>query len=122
MTSGDSDSVLLVGPSAPATQRLPAVGVGDLADDPRRGEVDLADQMLGAVIGLADPVGVEGVGGEDVGAGVGEALRDLADQLGPGQVQEVVIALLVAAEVERAAIIGLAEPARLDLRCRRRRP
>ena len=72
-------------------------------------------RCFGAVIGLADPVGVEGVGGEDVGAGVGEALRDLADQLGPGQVQEVVIALLVAAELERAAIIGLAELARLDL-------
>ena len=59
---------------------LPLVGVGDLADDPRRGDVDLAHQMLGAIIGLADPVGVEGVGGEDVGAGVGEALRDLAHQ------------------------------------------
>ena len=71
--------------------------------------------MLGAVIGLADPVGVERVGGEDVGARIGEALRDLADQLRPGQVQKVVIALLVAAEVERAAIVGVGEPARLDL-------
>ena len=40
--------------------------------------VDLADEMLGAVIGLADPVGVEAVGGEDVGAGIGEALGDVA--------------------------------------------
>ena len=67
------------------------------------------DQMLGAVIGLADPVGVERVGGEDVGAGIGEALRDLAHQVGPGEVQQVVIALLVAGEIERAAIIGLGE-------------
>jgi len=72
--------------------------------------------MFGAVIGLADPVRVEGVGGEDVRAGLGEARRDLADQLGPGQVQEVVIALLIEREIEAPAIIGLGEPARLNLR------
>ena len=35
--------------------------------------------------------------------------------VGPGEVQKVVIALLVAGEVERAAIIGLGELPRLDL-------
>ena len=49
--------------------RLAVLGlevVGRLARDPGRGEVDLAHQMLGAVIGLADAVGVEGVGRDDV--------------------------------------------------------
>jgi hypothetical protein len=94
----------------------PRIGIGDRTDDPGRLDIDLAHQALGAVIGLADPVRVERVGGEDLGAGGGEALRDLADQLRPGEVQEVVIALLVADEVEPAEIIGGAEPARLDLR------
>ena len=39
----------------------------------------------------------------------------VVDHLGLGQREDVVIALLVAAEVERAAIVGLAEPAVLDL-------
>ena len=98
LTSGDSDRVLLVGPIAPATKRfLPSASRPPRGRSaPRRALMSL-HQMLGAIIGLADPVGVEGVGGEDVGAGVGEALRDLARPVRPGQVQEVVIALLVAA-------------------------
>jgi hypothetical protein len=75
---------------------LLCLAVGDLADDPGAGEVDVADQSFGAVIGLADPVGVEAVGGEDVGAGIGEALAISRDEIGLGEVQKVVIALLVA--------------------------
>ena len=72
----------------------------------RRRAIDLADQRFGAIIGLADRVGVEGVGREDLGAGIGEALADRADDLGPGEVQQIVVAALVLHEVERAAIIG----------------
>ena len=71
--------------------------------------------MLGAVIGLADPVGVEAVGGEDVGAGIRKRLRDAADDVRAGQVEKVIIALLVAGEVEPAAIIGFLQAMRLDL-------
>ena len=87
---GDSDKVLLVGPIAPATQRGRAVGggggIGDGADDAGRGAVHLVGQRdrFGAIIGLADRGGVEGVGGEDVGAGIGEPLADGADRCRAG--------------------------------------
>ena len=48
--------------------------------------------------------------------GLGEAVDDLLDQLGPGQAQKVVVALLVLGEVELAAIIGLGQPRALDQR------
>ena len=120
MTSGDSDRVLLVGPSAPGDPALLAVAlrivVGDLADDPRRGAVDLGDMGFGAIIGLADGVGVEGVGGEDVDARIGELAGDLLDQLGPGEVEQIVVAALVLEQVETAAIILARQPPRLDRR------
>jgi hypothetical protein len=51
--------------------------------------------MLGAVIGHADAVGIEAVGGQDLGAGIGEGRRDLPDDPRLGEVQKVVIALLI---------------------------
>ena len=74
------------------------------------------DQMLGAIIGLADAVGVEGVGGENVRAGVEKRAAIAATIVGPGQVQKVVVALLVVVEGEVAAIIGLGQPLGLDHR------
>ena len=87
---------------------LLAVGVGDRPRDPRRSDVDVADQRGGilSVIGLADPVGVERVGRQHVGACVGEALADPADDVGAGEVEQVVIAALVGDEPEVAAVIG----------------
>ena len=92
LTSGESDSVLLVGPSAPATKRgrpSAASAIGRLARDAGGGDVDLAHQMLGAIIRLADPVGVEGVGRDDIRAGRRDSRRVIAvDDVGPGQVQK----------------------------------
>ena len=70
------------------------MAVGDLADDPGGGAVDLGDQMLCAIIGLADPVGVEAVGAKKIGTGAGITFANLSDELGPGQAQQVVVALL----------------------------
>ena len=126
LTSGDSDSVLLVGPSAPATQRgLPSRcenRSATLRMIRAAARLIVADQAFGAVIGLADRIGVEGVGGEDVGARRGEFAGDLRDQLGPGQVEQIVIAALVLEQVEPAAIILALQPPRPGSTCRRRRP
>src|SRR5439155_6716628 len=51
-----------------------------------------------------------------VGAGLGEEIGDLADQLGPGEIEQIIVAALVAVKRETAAIIELAQTARLDLR------
>ena len=63
---------------------------------------------------LADGVGVEAVGGKDFGAGVGEALADRAYNIWPSDVEQVVVAALIPRKVERASIIGAAEPFALD--------
>ena len=86
-----------------------------LADNAGGGDVDLANEMLGAVIGLADAVGVEAVGRQDLGARLGETLGDRADHVRLGEIEKVVIALLVAGEIVGAAIIGLGELPGLDL-------
>jgi hypothetical protein len=60
--------------------------------------------MLGGIVGLADAVGVERVGREDFGARIGKALADGADHLWLGDVQKIVVALLVLDQVEACAI------------------
>jgi len=45
-------------------------GVGALAGQPRRGDIHLVGQVLDAVLGLHDARRAEGVGLDDVGAGV----------------------------------------------------
>jgi hypothetical protein len=72
--------------------------------------------MFGRIIGHADPVGVEAVGGEDLGPGSGEVRGNLADQFRPGEIEQVVIALLIASQIQAAAVIGFGESAGLDLR------
>jgi ribosomal protein S18 acetylase RimI-like enzyme len=87
------------------------VGVGDLAHDPRRRTVHLGCEMLGAVIGLADRVRVEGVGREHVGTRFGEALANAADHLRLGEVEQVVVAALVALERELFGVDAWSETA-----------
>ena len=71
--------------------------------------------MFAAVIGLADAGRVEAVGGEDVGPRGDEAARDPGDDLGPGQVEQIIIAALVVIELENTTIIGLGQTLGLDL-------
>src|SRR3546814_10269023 len=58
-------------------------------------DVCSSDQCLGGVIGLADPVGREGVGRHDVRPRLQIGARDRLGHLGLGQREDVVIALLI---------------------------
>ena len=82
-TSGEIESVRFVGPIAPATKRgrsgVRAVQrVGRVAREPRRRDVQLVDDRLEAVVGLRDRRRVEGVGLDDVGAGLEVGVVDAA--------------------------------------------
>ena len=89
--------------------------VGGGAGDAGGLDIDVADERFRGIVGLADAVGAEGVGGDDIGARVEIGARHLADDLGAGEREDVVVALLVAREVKRAAIGGFVQPAALDL-------
>ena len=84
----------------------------------RRRDVQVVDERLGAVVGLRDAVGVEGVGLDDVGPGRQVlAVRGL-DQVGPAQVQELVVALdvLRPAAQPLAPVLVLGQPVGLQQR------
>ena len=90
------EQVRLVGPSTPATKRglsgVSAVRVRHLAGQARPFDVEFVGQRLHAVVGLGHLGGVEGVGLEDVGAGVEVGLLDGLDHVRAAQQQEVVVA------------------------------
>jgi hypothetical protein len=96
-------------------------GVGGFPRDPGRGEVQLADGRLEAVIGLGDGVRAEGVRLGDVRAGLEIEVVDLADHVGAVQAEELVVALQVAGVVleELTPEIGLGQPVALDHRAHR---
>ena len=79
-------------------------------------EVELVGELLHAVVGQRDRVGVEGVGLDDVGAGLEVLAVDAGDDLGLRQGQQVVVALHVARPVGEAltAVAGLVGPVPLD--------
>ena len=97
-------------------------GIGAGARDLRGGEVDLARLVLDAVVGLADRVGVEGVGRQQVGAGLDVGVADLAHDLGPRQVQQIVVALLVVRERRGRRDSRPRRAGSPGWRCRRGRP
>ncbi len=76
--------------------------VGDLPREPRSLERHLGGDVLERVVGLADPRRREGVGGGDVGAGLEVRAMDLADDLGPRQIEDVRVARHVARVVAEA--------------------
>src|SRR6185369_12471467 len=89
-------------------------GIGAGAGDLGCGDVDLARHAGDAVVGLADGVGVEGVGGKQIGAGLDVVGADLAHDLGAREVEQVVVALLVVLERAAAAVARLIEAIGLD--------
>ena len=78
--------------------------------------VQFVGEILGAVIALADGVGVESVGLDDVGAGLQVGAVDALDQVRLGQVEQIEIAFEIPAVPgeARAAVIGFVEAALLD--------
>ena len=86
----------LVGPIEPATSRgrlsPEAAGAAIAHRAGGRFAVDLARPVAQSVIRQGDAIGVEGIGGDDVGPGPQEAGVDLLDRLRPGERQEVVTA------------------------------
>ena len=126
LTSGESDSVRLVGPIAPATNRgrsgVRAVQAPRrLAREPRRRHVQLVDERLEAVVGLRDGGAVERARLDDVGAGLEVRVVDAADDVGPRQHEQVVVALQVArvGGEPLAAEVGLGEAVALHHRAHR---
>ncbi len=90
--------------------------VRDPAGQPRRLEVELVGQLLHAVVGQRDRGGVEGVGLDDVGAGLEVLAVDAGDDLRLGERQQVVVALQVARPVGEplAAVARLGGTVALD--------
>ena len=90
--------------------------VGCLAREPRPGTAHVRGEVLDRVVGLPDRRRRERVRRRDVRPGGEVLVVDLGDELGPRQVQEIRVALDVAAVVgeQRAAILGLREPLPVD--------
>ncbi len=78
---------------------LGGLGVGHFAGQARALDVQLVDQFFHTVVGLGHLGGVEGVGLEDVGAGVQVGLLDGLDDVRAAEQQQVVVALHVARPV-----------------------
>ncbi len=91
------------------------------AGESGRGVIQLVHHTLQAVVGLRRGVRVEGVGLDDVGAGLEVLGVDLANHLRTRQREEVVVAPQFARGVEEAlaAEIRLREPVALDGRAHR---
>jgi hypothetical protein len=83
--------------------------------------VQLVGQLDHVVVGERDPLGVERVGLDQVGAGLEVLPVDGADDLGLAEREQVVVALQVAGRVGEPlpAVLGLAEAVPLDHRAHR---
>ncbi len=92
------------------------VGVGDLAGESGGFAVDLVHAVFEAELGEAVAGGGEGVGGEEVGAGVEVAALDVADEVGLCEYEDVNAALEVVGVVGEAvaAVVSLAESLGLE--------
>ena len=80
--------------------RCAPVGVGNclctaFAGDAHGGEIDVAHEVFAAVVGERDALGVEGVGGDDVGTRLQVAPMDVGDDVGAGEAQQIVVACLL---------------------------
>src|SRR3546814_9915275 len=70
--------------------------VGSLAGELRALQVDIMHGGFEMIVRLADPGAAEGVGLDDVGAGLEILAMHVADHVRPGDVEDVVVALQVA--------------------------
>ncbi len=92
------------------------LGIGDLAGDARALDVQLVHQRFHAVVGLGNLGGVEGVGFEDIGAGIQVGFLDRRDHIRAAEQQQVVVAFHVAWPIgeARATIVVFLEAIALD--------
>ena len=92
------------------------LGIGHLAGDARTFHVEFVHQRFHAVVGLGYLGGVEGVGFEDVGAGIQVGFLDGRDHVGARKQQQVVVTLDVARPVgkARATIVVFLQAVALD--------
>ena len=98
-----------------------AVAVAGGARQARAGDVHLAGEGAEVVVGLGHRGRAEGVGLDDVGAGGEVLLVDRGDHVGPGHLQQVVVALQALRMVLEAlaAVVGLGQAMALDHRAHR---
>ena len=80
----------------------------------RGGDIDVPHQMLAAIIGHGDLGRGEGVGLDHVRPRLQIGGVDALDDVGAGEAEKVVIALLVLSEIQVAAIIGFGQAMFLD--------
>jgi hypothetical protein len=108
--------VWVAGDEARLVGRLLGPGIGRLARELGGGDIHLIGDVLETIIGLADRLRVEGVGLDDVGAGLEISVVDLADDRGLGQHEEIVVALEIVREIleTRASVARLVELVALD--------
>ncbi len=99
-----------------AIRSLGGLHVGYFPGQARAFHVQLVDQFFHAVVGLGDPGGIEGVGFQNVGAGIEIGFLDGLDDVGAGEQQQVVVALHVARPVSEtlAAVVRLFQLVALD--------
>src|SRR3546814_9759058 len=81
----------------------------------RRREIDIAHQMFSAIISLANPIGAESIGGDDIGSCIQIAHRDFFNDLRLRQRQYVIIAFLVFCQTKCASIGSFIQPVRMYL-------
>ena len=96
-TSAEIDAVRFIGPRIPATKRgrsgVRAVYSSAASRAILRGrEVDVGHGVLDPVVGHRQPRGAEGVGLDDVGARGQVGAVDLADYVGAGEREKIVVA------------------------------
>ena len=120
-TSGESDAVRVVGPSAPATKRGLSGFLASQVSAASRASFaaatfNSAHEVLHVVVGHGHRVRAEGVGLDDVRPSREIGLVDLTDDGRLGQDQQVVVPLEILGEVGEAlaAIVGLRELVALD--------
>ncbi len=96
-------------------------GIGRIACEFRRGKVHLVGQVLHAVVRHGDALRVEGVGRDDVGAGLEVGLVNAADDVGLAQHEKVVVSFHGLVEVGKAGapVGGLVQLVALDHRAHR---
>ncbi len=99
-----------------AVGRLGGLGVRDFTGQAGALAVQLVDQLLHAVVGLGYAGGVEGVGFENVRAGIQVGFLDGLDDVGARQQQQVVVAFHVLWPVDEAfaTVVGFFQLVALD--------